>query len=98
MHVVPSRWDEPFSLSLLEGMAMGLAVVASATGGIPEVLGRAGILTPRDDPETLAMVLAELLDDADMCRQRGQDARRRAETLPWSAVWDRIVALAASPE
>jgi glycosyltransferase involved in cell wall biosynthesis len=33
IHVVPSRWDEPFGLATLEGMASGLAVIASRTGG-----------------------------------------------------------------
>jgi glycosyltransferase involved in cell wall biosynthesis len=94
VHVVPSRWDEPSSLSLLEGMAAGLATVVTATGGSPELLGQAGVLVPRDDPEALAEALARLLDDDRECRQRGEDARRRAEMLPWSAVWDRIATLA----
>jgi glycosyltransferase involved in cell wall biosynthesis len=35
IHVVPSRWDEPCGLTTLEGMASGLATVASRTGGSP---------------------------------------------------------------
>ena len=42
IHVLPSRWDEPFGLALLEGMASGMPVMASATGGSPEVLGGSG--------------------------------------------------------
>ena len=34
----PSIWDEPFSIALLEGMASGLAVVGTMTGGTPEIL------------------------------------------------------------
>jgi glycosyltransferase involved in cell wall biosynthesis len=97
VHVVPSRWDEPSSLSLLEGMAVGLALVVTATGGSPELLGQAGLLVPRDDPVALAEALAGLLDDDRECRRRGEDARRRAEMLPWSAVWERIATIAALP-
>jgi glycosyltransferase involved in cell wall biosynthesis len=92
IHVVPSRWDEPASLSILEGMAIGLASVATATGGSPELLGEAGALIPRDDPEALAVALTDLLDDAGHCHRRGEDARRRAEAFPWSVVWQRISA------
>ena len=38
IHVLPSRWDEPCALALLEGMASGMPVVASATGGSPEIV------------------------------------------------------------
>ncbi len=92
IHVVPSRWDEPFGLSLLEGMASGLAVVATASGGMPEVMGGAGTLVARDDPLALAAALDELLNDVDRCRQRGLEARRRAEQFPWSATWRKIAA------
>jgi glycosyltransferase involved in cell wall biosynthesis len=90
IHVVPSRWDEPCSLSLLEGMATGLAVVATATGGTPEVLGSAGMLVPRDDPDALADTLRTLLDD-DLRRNLGCEARRRAEGRTWGEVWRAIV-------
>ncbi len=90
VHVVPSRWDEPCSLSLLEGMATGLAVVATATGGTPEVLGQAGMLVPRDDPDALASTLETLLDD-DLRGRLGRKAHQRAEGLTWEEVWQAIV-------
>lgn len=86
IHVLPSRWDEPCSLSLLEGMATGLAVVATATGGTPEVLGSAGILVPRDDPGALAEALRALLDD-NTRTDLGRRARVQAEARSWDAVW-----------
>jgi glycogen synthase len=36
--LLPSMWEEPFSIGLLEAMATGLVVIATATGGTPEVL------------------------------------------------------------
>ena len=53
IHVVPSRWDEPFGLTTVEGMASGLATVASNTGGTPEVVGNAGLLFEKDNIKEL---------------------------------------------
>jgi glycosyltransferase involved in cell wall biosynthesis len=91
IQVVPSRWDEPIGLTVMEGMASGLAVVASASGGIPEVLWDAGRLVPRDNAEALATVLQELiLDDAERVRL-GNAARTRAEELTWDATWTALL-------
>jgi glycosyltransferase involved in cell wall biosynthesis len=42
--VVPSVWDEPFGLVVSEAMSSGTAIIASNVGGIPEILGKNGIL------------------------------------------------------
>ena len=47
IHVIPSRWDEPLGLTMLEGLASGQAVIGSATGGTPELLEGAGTLPAR---------------------------------------------------
>ena len=36
--VIPSQWEEPFGLTCLEAMAMGLPIIATNRGGIPEIL------------------------------------------------------------
>ncbi|MDT0186471.1 glycosyltransferase family 4 protein [Microbacterium sp. ARD31] len=87
IHVVPSRWDDPMPLTVLEGMAAGLAVVASSSGGIPEVLWDVGRLVPRDDVGALASVLHGLLQDATERERLGRAARARAEELTWDATW-----------
>ena len=61
--VVPSRWDEPFGIVALEGIACGCAVVGSAGGGLPEAIGPCGATFPNNDAEALTNVLAELLTD-----------------------------------
>ncbi len=96
IHVVPSRWDEPCGLTLLEGMAAGCAVVASATGGMPEVVAGAGVLVPRDDVGALADALRGLLADTDRRRSLGQAARTRAEELTWGRVWDAVLSAAGN--
>jgi len=60
--VVPSRWEEPFGIVALEGMACGCAVVASDGGGLPDAVGRCGILFKSGSAESLAQELAGTLN------------------------------------
>ncbi len=59
--VVPSRYDEPFGVVALEGIACGCAVVGSAGGGLPEAIGPCGRTFPNGSVADLAAVLAELI-------------------------------------
>ena len=87
IHVLPSRWEEPCALSLLEGMAAGLAVVASRTGGTAEVLGKAGRLFAKDSETELIAHLRELvLDDLERARM-AKAARDRAMGFTWLEAW-----------
>lgn len=62
---VSASVDEPFGLSVAEARAAGCAVVATAVGGVPEVVehGRAGRLVPANHPEALAGALRDLMAD-----------------------------------
>ena len=91
VHVVPSRWDEPCGLTILEGLATGIPIVASATGGSPELVGEAGLLFPRDDVVSLARRLASLLDDPVRRKELGLLARERAQSLTWLRTWESVV-------
>ena len=75
--VLPSDW-EGVSMALLEAMAAGLPVVATAVGGTPEVVidGINGLLVPPGDPEALASALTRLLLDPDLRRHIGQAGRQ----------------------
>ncbi len=94
IHVVPSRWDEPFALSTLEGMAVGLAAVASATGGTPEAVTGAGLLFERDDLAALTGHLASLIQDRELRNKFGVRARTRALEFTWMHIWHRVRQLA----
>jgi glycosyltransferase involved in cell wall biosynthesis len=57
------RWREQFGRMLIEAMACGVPVVASDTGEIPFVIGRAGILLPARETRAWTATLESLLDD-----------------------------------
>ena len=71
----PSIWNDPFPMAILEAMATGLPIVASATGGIPEQLAHGGGVTvPPNDEEALATELQRLLDDGSSRQRLGGEA------------------------
>lgn len=73
---------EGLPLALLEAMAMELPVVATAVGGIPEVVveGETGHLIDPDHPDRLAPPTAALLTDAERRRRMGRAGRDRVES------------------
>ena len=99
--VVPSVY-EPLGIVNLEAAACGTAVVASAVGGIPEVVddGRTGLLVPYDpaDPASfeagLAARIAELLADPARAAAMGAAGRERVlSEFGWAAIAQETVAL-----
>lgn len=59
--VVPSRYDEPFGVVALEGIAAGCAVIGSEGGGLPEAIGPCGLTFPNGDVSALAAAVERLL-------------------------------------
>jgi glycosyltransferase involved in cell wall biosynthesis len=81
--VLPSL-DEGFGLPVLEAMTLGVPVVASRRGSLPEVLGDAGLLVDADDVTGLAGAIERVLGDeafAVTCAARGVE---RARQFRWS--------------
>lgn len=72
-----SDW-EGHPIALMEAMAAGLPIVATSVGGVPEILGDAGMLVPRGDEDALASALLRLAGDADERQRLGRAARERA--------------------
>jgi glycosyltransferase involved in cell wall biosynthesis len=87
--VLPSLW-EGLPLVLLEAMARGRPVLASAVGGVPETLedGVHGRLVPPGDAAALARVLEEMKQRPDAARQMGM---RAAERVRQHYTWPRVV-------
>jgi glycosyltransferase involved in cell wall biosynthesis len=85
--VVPSRWPEPWALTAGEALATGLPTIASRIGGIPEVIGDAGVLIAPDSPSGMTAALRNLLDDQTGSARIGASARARAEAHDWTRTW-----------
>lgn len=96
--VLPSH-SEGLPNVVLEAFAYSVPVVATAVGGIPEVVtdGDTGWIVPPGKSARLAAALVQALNDPDEARRRGERGRRRVEALTlgaslaaWSAVYDQV--------
>jgi glycosyltransferase involved in cell wall biosynthesis len=90
---VPSR-REGFGVVCAEAMAHGRPVVASAVGGLLDLVtdGETGLLVPPRDPAALRAAIERLLGDAELRARLGAAARERArERLSWAAATDALL-------
>lgn len=78
--VVSASFGEPFGMVIVEGMALGKAVVATNSGGAPEIVtdGVNGMLVEPGDVQGLAGALSRLVASAELRRDLGTAARVRA--------------------
>ena len=84
MLVLPS-FNEGFGLPVLEAMTVGVPVVASTRGALPEVLGDAGLLVDPDDHEALADAMERMLTDSDLARLSAARGVRRTRLFDWTS-------------
>jgi glycosyltransferase involved in cell wall biosynthesis len=95
--VVPSRWLENSPLVIHEAFMARVPVVASAIGGIPDLLGGGtyGVLVPPDDPAALAAALADLLGSPGRLRDlavRAPAVKTIAEdATAWTARYEAVM-------
>ncbi len=90
INVMPSRCEEAFGMATLEGMACGLATIASRTGGTPEVIGEAGFMFERDDVATLAKYLVVFLNDSALRTEYSKLGLQRAQLMTWEKSWQKM--------
>jgi glycosyltransferase involved in cell wall biosynthesis len=88
--VIPSTWDEPLGLTVLEALASSAAVVASEVGGIPEVATGGARLVPPGDVEALADELQALLADAEGMLELARAGRRLAEGYSYERAYQEL--------
>lgn len=91
---VPSI-EEGFGNVAVEAMAMGTPVVASRSGGLPEIVddGVTGHLVPPGEPEPLAAALRAVLRDPEAARRMGEEGRRRSARFSMDRYLDRLMGL-----
>jgi glycosyltransferase involved in cell wall biosynthesis len=83
--VLPSRttssWKEQFGHVLIEAMAMGIPIVGSSSGEIPNVIGCSDLVFPEDNAQELANILERLAHDLDWRKEIGQYGIQRVHQL-----------------
>lgn len=93
MVLVPSRWFENFPYAVLEAMALGKTVLASATGGVPEIIedGASGFLLPPDDVPRWVDAIRRSAQDVPMLEQVGERARQRMARFSPDVHYERLM-------
>jgi glycosyltransferase involved in cell wall biosynthesis len=77
--------DEGFGMTALEAMTVGLPVVASNRGALPEVVQEAGILIDPEDVRSLSAALERVLSDSDRRRDMAERGLVQAQRFTWAA-------------
>jgi phosphatidylinositol alpha-mannosyltransferase len=95
IYCAPNTGKESFGVILLEAMASGRPVVATAIDGFRQVISDRveGLLTPPGDEAQMAAALARLLDDRALRQQMGERGRQAAEGYAWPLVADRVLSV-----
>lgn len=86
--VAPHRGGESFGMVVVEAMAAGCAVVASALPAFAHVLGDAGLLVPPGDSEAVVRAVSWLLDEPERMRELQKAAQERVRMFDRSVVLD----------
>jgi glycosyltransferase involved in cell wall biosynthesis len=94
---LPSICLDACPTTVLEAMASGRPVVATATGGITDMIadGENGLLVPPGDEYKLAEAMARLLNDAELRTRLAADTQERVQRFTSSAVAERLEAVYA---
>ena len=82
--VLPS-WNEGFGITALEAMSLGIPVVASNRGALPEVVGDAGLLISPDADASLVSALDQVLHNAWLADALSVRGRDRAKQFNWQS-------------
>ncbi|WP_163439084.1 glycosyltransferase [Fibrobacter succinogenes] len=95
--IVDSKGDtEGLGVVLIEAMELGLPIVASNVGGIPDVVidGETGILVPEKDPEALANAYKRLAADPELVKRLLAGSQKRInECFTWDGIIERQIAV-----
>lgn len=87
LFVLPSHL-EGFGLSALEALTVGVPVVATNRGALPDTVGDAGRLVDADDPDALAAAMIDVLTNVDLRRRMRDSGWAHAQTFTWARTAD----------
>lgn len=90
MLVLPS-FEEGFGFPVLEAMTLGVPVVASDHGSLPELVGDAGLTIHPEDHAGLATAMRRVLVEPELRRRMSDAGVRRARTYNWSTSAGRVL-------
>lgn len=87
LFVLPSRM-EPFGIVNLEAMAAAKPIIASRTGGVPEIVadGVEGLLVDPEDENALSLAIDRFAQDAELRDKCGAAGRRKVDQFTWPTI------------
>ena len=78
--VLPSMWEEPFGLTIAEALAVGLPLITTQSGGIPEICeGVATIVDRKDIVNNLTNAILNLYENPDRRKQMSEESIKRVK-------------------
>ena len=86
--LVPSIWQEPFGIVVLEGMACGCVPIVSKSGGLPDAVGEAGLVSERGDVDSLLDKMELLKNNPDLEQQLREKAVKHLQNHNRKAIAD----------
>jgi glycosyltransferase involved in cell wall biosynthesis len=89
--LIHPAFEEGFGLTVLEAMTMGVPIVASDCGALPELVGDSGLLV-HPQPDALASAIERLVDDDALATRCAEAASARAARFSWDAAADATLA------
>jgi glycosyltransferase involved in cell wall biosynthesis len=91
--IVPSVWPEPFGMVALDAAAAGLPVIASRTGGLPEIVldGQTGILIEPENEQVLGESIIRIAHDPELRHRLGSAGRQRSLRFSWDRATDNML-------
>jgi glycogen(starch) synthase len=93
MLVVPSRWEEPFGVVALEGIACGCAILGSAGGGLPEAIGPCGEVFQNGDVDALTNKLKNFLSSPQLFKPNRNIVQQHLEKHKAKVVAQKYITL-----
>jgi glycosyltransferase involved in cell wall biosynthesis len=88
--LVQPSFDEGFGMPVLEAMTLGIPVVASGRGALPEVLGDAGLLVDPDKPADIAAAIDRMLGDERFAAECAARGMARSREFSWDRTARRV--------